>query len=156
MKMVNHPNIVRLKQCFYSNTEKDETYLHLVLEFVPDTVYRISKSYSKNNQRMPPIFVKLYTYQMCRALGHIHKYGICHRDIKPQNLLVNTENHQLKLCDFGSAKVGVVQRLTAAAGFGSQDQVPAASPLVAATHPWHPSFLATLGVNCVPAVPWLL
>jgi hypothetical protein len=63
MKMVNHPNIVRLKQCFYSTTEKDETYLHLVLEYVPDTVYRISKSYSKNNQRMPPIFVKLYTYQ---------------------------------------------------------------------------------------------
>jgi serine/threonine protein kinase len=54
---------------------------------------------------MPPIFVKLYTYQMCRALGAIHRYGICHRDIKPQNLLVNTENHQLKLCDFGSAKV---------------------------------------------------
>jgi glycogen synthase kinase 3 beta len=68
-------------------------------------VYRICKSYSKNHQRMPPIFVKLYTYQMCRALGHIHKYAICHRDIKPQNLLVNTENHQLKLCDFGSAKV---------------------------------------------------
>jgi len=105
MKMVDHPNIVKLKQCFYSHNEKDETYLHLVLEYVPDTVYRISKSYSKNNQRMPPIFVKLYTYQMCRAMGHIHKYGICHRDIKPQNLLVNTENHQLKLCDFGSAKV---------------------------------------------------
>ncbi|KIZ04765.1 glycogen synthase kinase 3 beta [Monoraphidium neglectum] len=105
MKVVDHPNIVKLKQCFYSQTEKDETFLHLVLEYVPDTVYRISKSYSKNNQRMPPIFVKLYTYQMCRALGHIHKYGICHRDIKPQNLLVNTETHQLKLCDFGSAKV---------------------------------------------------
>lgn len=68
-------------------------------------VYRICKSYSKNHQRMPAIFVKLYTYQMCRALGHIHKFAICHRDIKPQNLLVNTENHQLKLCDFGSAKV---------------------------------------------------
>lgn len=38
MKMVNHPNIVKLKQCFYSTTEKDETYLHLVLEYVPDTV----------------------------------------------------------------------------------------------------------------------
>ncbi len=46
--------------------EKDETYLHLVLEFVPDTVYRISKHYAKNNQRMPNIFVKLYAYQMCR------------------------------------------------------------------------------------------
>ena len=105
MKMVDHPNVVRLRHCFYSHTEKDETYLHLVLEFVPDTVYRISKHYAKNNQRMPNIFVKLYAYQMCRALHNIHKGGICHRDIKPQNLLVNTESHCLKLCDFGSAKV---------------------------------------------------
>ncbi len=84
MKMVDHPNIVHLKHCFYSHTEKDETYLHLVLEYVPDTVYRISKHYAKNNQRMPNIFVKLYAYQMCRALGNIHRTGICHRDIKPQ------------------------------------------------------------------------
>ena len=42
---------------------------------------------------------------MCRALAHIHGMGVCHRDIKPQNLLVNTHTHQLKLCDFGSAKV---------------------------------------------------
>jgi serine/threonine protein kinase len=75
MKLLRHPNIVRLQQCFYSTSEKDETYLHLVLEYVPDTVYRISKSYAKNAQRMPPIFVKLYTYQMCRALGHIHRCG---------------------------------------------------------------------------------
>lgn len=38
MKLVSHPNIVRLKQCFYSTTDKDETFLHLVLEYVPDTV----------------------------------------------------------------------------------------------------------------------
>eukprot|EP00201_Polytomella_parva_P008911 CAMPEP_0175058000 /NCGR_PEP_ID=MMETSP0052_2-20121109/11589_1 /TAXON_ID=51329 ORGANISM="Polytomella parva, Strain SAG 63-3" /NCGR_SAMPLE_ID=MMETSP0052_2 /ASSEMBLY_ACC=CAM_ASM_000194 /LENGTH=415 /DNA_ID=CAMNT_0016323301 /DNA_START=287 /DNA_END=1534 /DNA_ORIENTATION=+ len=105
MKQVDHPNIVKLKHCFYSYPDKEETYLHLVLEYVPDTVYRISKHYAKNNQRMPNLFVKMYTYQMCRALGAIHKQGICHRDIKPQNLLVNTETHQLKLCDFGSAKV---------------------------------------------------
>ena len=42
---------------------------------------------------------------MCRALAHIHSMQVCHRDIKPQNLLVNTHTHQLKLCDFGSAKV---------------------------------------------------
>lgn len=104
MRAVDHPNIVQLKHCFYTYTPANETYLHLVLEYVPETVYKIGKFYSKNNQRMPPLYVKLYVYQMCRALHHIHKMGICHRDIKPQNLLVNTETHQLKLCDFGSAK----------------------------------------------------
>ncbi|XP_042390961.1 shaggy-related protein kinase alpha-like isoform X2 [Zingiber officinale] len=45
-------------------------------------------------------------FQICRALAYIHNsIGVCHRDIKPQNLLVNPHSHQLKICDFGSAKV---------------------------------------------------
>jgi hypothetical protein len=50
-----------------------------VLEYVPDTVYRINKHYTKNEQRMPLILVKLYVYQMLRALAHIHSIGVCHR-----------------------------------------------------------------------------
>ena len=41
---------------------------------------------------------------MARGLAAIHKIGVCHRDIKPQNLLVDTSTHALKICDFGSAK----------------------------------------------------
>ena len=43
-------------------------------------------------------------YQLFRSLAYIHSMGICHRDIKPQNLLLDPESGVLKLCDFGSAK----------------------------------------------------
>lgn len=43
-------------------------------------------------------------YQLFRSLAYIHSLGICHRDIKPQNLLLDPKTGVLKLCDFGSAK----------------------------------------------------
>lgn len=49
--------------------------------------------------------IKLYMYQLLRSLAYIHSVGICHRDIKPQNLLLNPATGVLKLCDFGSAKI---------------------------------------------------
>lgn len=123
IRKLQHPNIVQLKHCFYSmggpalntsggsrgaaasSSSPDDVYLNLVLEFVPDTVYKINKHYTRADERMPIFLVRLYVYQMLRALAHIHSQGVCHRDIKPQNLLVDVRTHSLKLCDFGSAKV---------------------------------------------------
>lgn len=124
MRIVRHPNIVELKAFYYSNGErvnkdlklqyisweltlpkKDEVYLNLVLEFVPETVYRASRYFNKMRTTMPIIEVKLYIYQLFRSLAYIHSQGICHRDIKPQNLLLDPNSGILKLCDFGSAKI---------------------------------------------------
>jgi glycogen synthase kinase 3 beta len=85
--------------------KKDEVYLNLVLEYVPETVYRASRHYAKLKQPMPMLQIKLYMYQLLRSLAYIHSVGICHRDIKPQNLLLNPATGVLKLCDFGSAKI---------------------------------------------------
>src|SRR5882762_9222549 len=85
--------------------QKDEVYLNLVLEYVPETVYRASRHYAKLKQPMPMLQVKLYMYQLLRSLAYIHSVGICHRDIKPQNLLLNPATGVLRLCDFGSAKI---------------------------------------------------
>jgi glycogen synthase kinase 3 beta len=48
--------------------QKDEVYLNLVLEFVPETVYRASRHYSKLKQVMPMLQVKLYMYQVSTPL----------------------------------------------------------------------------------------
>ena len=87
MKMMDHCNVVQLQHCFYTTTEKDEVFLNLVLEFVPETVYRIGKHYSKNGQRMPTLFVKLYVYQVQRMWSLWYsaslsccmstRYGVC-------------------------------------------------------------------------------
>lgn len=128
MRIVRHPNIVELKAFYYSNGDrvlqvdrelyilnkltlpkKDEVYLNLVLEFVPETVYRASRYFNKMRTTMPILEVKLYIYQLFRSLAYIHSQGICHRDIKPQNLLLDPVTGILKLCDFGSAKILVEQ-----------------------------------------------
>lgn len=109
MKELNHPNIVKLLDYFYTEVEDragggTSRFLNVVMEFIPETVYRVMKTFVRNTHTLPFILVKLYTYQMCRSLGYLHALGICHRDVKPQNLLVDYRTHVLKLCDFGSAK----------------------------------------------------
>ncbi|CAK7357154.1 unnamed protein product [Dovyalis caffra] len=116
MQMLDHPNIVALKHCFFSTTDKEELYLNLVLEYVPETVNRIARNYSRINQRMPLIYVKLYTYQASkRYVGLLPIYTTASVFVTGTSSLktycklfipqVNPSTHQLKLCDFGSAKV---------------------------------------------------
>jgi serine/threonine protein kinase len=50
------------------------------------------------------VHIKFYAYQMFRSLAYLEGVGICHRDIKPQNILVDPSTYMLKVCDFGSAK----------------------------------------------------
>ena len=105
MKELNHPNVIKLRHYFYTPGDKpEEVYLNCVMDYIPDTLSRLVRQYSKSKQQFPKIVVKLYSFQLLKALNYIHVMGICHRDIKPQNVLVDPNTHILKLCDFGSAK----------------------------------------------------
>jgi len=61
--MLHHPNVVEMRQSFYTNGDKpDEVYLNVVMDYIPDTVYRVMKQYLKMKQMVPNILVKLYSY----------------------------------------------------------------------------------------------
>ena len=75
-----HPYVVHMQSHFFSKGSKpDDVYMNLVLEFVPETLYSVLKSYKKKKVPFPLSLVKVYMYQMARSLAHIHGMGICHR-----------------------------------------------------------------------------
>jgi len=62
------------------------------MDFIPDNAYKFMKQYCKTKQNIPIILIKLYAYQIARSLIHTHSLGIWHRDIKPQNLLIDSNS----------------------------------------------------------------
>jgi protein brassinosteroid insensitive 2 len=68
--------------------------------------YSIIQKRHDTNTFIQEKLVKLYMYPLIKACGYIHQKGVCHRDIKPHNvLLLNKKTHHIALYDFGSAKI---------------------------------------------------
>ncbi|KPA78475.1 glycogen synthase kinase 3 (GSK3) [Leptomonas pyrrhocoris] len=108
LAVLHHPNIVQLQSYFYTIGERNhkDIYLNVVMEYVPDTLHRCCRNYYRRQAAPPPILIKVFLFQLIRSIGclHLPSVNVCHRDIKPHNVLVNEADGTLKLCDFGSAK----------------------------------------------------
>jgi glycogen synthase kinase 3 beta len=77
-----HPYIVILKDDYLNKNSNDDVQLSLVLELFPETIYSIAQYYNSRNEQFPIFAVKLYMYQLSRAVAHIHGMGISHRFLK--------------------------------------------------------------------------
>ena len=108
LREISHVNIVALKFYFFHDgdytAKEGGLFLNLILEYLPETLTSVRRRLTANRERMAFLHIKVYMYQLFRALGYLRSLKICHRDIKPENTLVNEETGVLKLCDFGSAK----------------------------------------------------
>ncbi|KYR01199.1 cAMP-dependent protein kinase [Tieghemostelium lacteum] len=92
---VNHPFIVNLYQAF-----QDEVKLYLLFEYVAggEVFTHLRKTCKFSNS-----VAKFYAAEIILALEFLHKQNIVYRDLKPENLLIDTDGH-IKITDFGFAK----------------------------------------------------
>ncbi|CAO0792705.1 unnamed protein product [Mucor circinelloides] len=99
LKELKHPNIVRLYDVVH--TEKKLT---LVFEYMDSDLKKFLDSYGGD---IDILTVKQFMYQLLKGIAFCHSHRVLHRDLKPQNLLinkVNTTKGELKLGDFGLAR----------------------------------------------------
>lgn len=97
LKTLNHPNIVTLH-----GYGEYEGHLYYAMELVDGT--NLDEEL-RRGRRFHWREVTQYGLDISRALKHAHDHGVIHRDLKPANLLLDRKDDQLKLTDFGIAKL---------------------------------------------------
>uniref|UniRef100_A0A5F9CX34 MOK protein kinase n=1 Tax=Oryctolagus cuniculus TaxID=9986 RepID=A0A5F9CX34_RABIT len=91
-----HPNILTLHEVVF---DRNSGCLALICELMDMNVYELIRG---RRHPLPEKRIVRYMYQLCRALDHMHRNGIFHRDVKPENILIKQD--VLKLGDFGSCR----------------------------------------------------
>lgn len=98
MKELNHENIVK-----YIDYVETEQYLYIIMEYVPCGDLQ---GYTQAHGTLPEHMGRAMTTQILDSLAYLHKRQITHRDIKPDNILICSEDpFVVKLTDFGLSKV---------------------------------------------------
>ena len=96
LMMIDHPFIVTLVAAF-----QDEKRLYMLMEFVNGGELF---SYLRKQGRLPIDSARFYAAEITLAFNYLHERNIVYRDLKPENLLLDSKGH-IKITDFGFAKV---------------------------------------------------
>jgi cyclin-dependent kinase 2 len=95
LKELDHQNIVHLRDVVH-----EENKLYLVFEYLEQD---LKKYMDVVGRRLEKLLVKSYMHQLLLGIAFCHSHRVLHRDLKPQNLLIDRQG-VLKLADFGLAR----------------------------------------------------
>lgn len=110
-KMQNSSNIIEVKSIFYTTTKKGYRVQNIVFKHMTYSLgkfIRLKKQEKEENKftKIAPAELKKIIYQICVGLKNLHEHKFAHRDLKPDNILIDFSTHDTKvvICDLGSAK----------------------------------------------------
>jgi calcium-dependent protein kinase len=100
MSLLDHPNIIRLASVF-----EDQTHCYMMTEFAAGNDLFATL---QRRPRLPEFEASHVVQHICRGLAHMHERQICHRDVKPENLVFTSQapvlENTLKILDFEVAR----------------------------------------------------
>ncbi|KAK9106717.1 hypothetical protein Syun_022728 [Stephania yunnanensis] len=99
LRLLRHPDIVEIKHIMLPPCRREFKDIYVVFELMESDLDEVIKA----NDDLTPQHYQFFLYQLLRALKFIHTANVFHRDLKPKNILANSDC-KLKICDFGLAR----------------------------------------------------
>ncbi|PWA79426.1 protein kinase superfamily protein [Artemisia annua] len=100
LRLLKHPDIVEIKHIMLPPSRREFKDIYVVFELMESDLHQVIRA----NDDLTPQHYQFFMYQLLRGLKYIHTANVFHRDLKPKNILANSDCN-LKLCDFGLARV---------------------------------------------------
>jgi len=99
LRLLRHPDIVEIKHIMLPPSAREFKDIYVVFELMETDLHQVIKA----NDDLSPEHHQFFLYQLLRGLKYIHTAEVFHRDLKPKNILANSDC-KLKICDFGLAR----------------------------------------------------
>ncbi|GKE39981.1 mitogen-activated protein kinase 9-like protein [Tanacetum coccineum] len=100
LRLLKHPDIVEIKHIMLLHPRREFKDIYVVFELMESDLHQVIKA----NDDLSPQHYQFFLYHLLRSLKYIHTSNVFHRDLKPKNILANSDCN-LKICDFGLVRL---------------------------------------------------